>query len=384
MICVYVERMQELLNKWFNNLLAIDSGSIPKRSETTGKLYTPASVEIFGIIDDQIAVVTDADRSWWLYKVIDVVLEVMDSFQTTFHARLEMLEEQGFENCIAGINNAVRCYEYAQDLSEHIEQILPDYLFDLLDFESTYTNFLNTAKDGIPMVSNCIFKDAGFLQVLKRLFKGDDWYRGDVMEIIIATLKDYCDDVSSFVEDILRARLMEAILERVVGVTFEMLLANCKTCLKDRAIETINRMELDSSLLRDFFSKYMEMDKLERTVGPLDSLRELVAAEDFGDVIMSYTLILQAKPNFQPQHVETLLSSRSDITKKERAELLEQCDERWQSSLLPGGGTDANGVSENSKHSRFQTEQSKQRKQRIKQKMMSVGKVSILSRVKPL
>ena len=367
MIDVYVDRMQKLLSTWFSNLLVIDSGTIPKRSETTGKLYTPACVEIFGIIDDQIAVVTDVDKSWWLYKAIDAVLVVMDSFQSKFHDGLKKLEAQGFESCIAGINNAVRCYEYAQDMSEHIEEILPAHLFDLLDFESTYMSFLDTAKDGIPMVSGCIFEDTGFVQVLKRLFKTDDWYRGDVTEIIIATLKDYLDDVSSFVEDILRPRLMEAVLERVVGVNFEMLLANCKDCLKNRPIETINRMEADSSLLRDFFCKYMELDKIEKTISPLDSMRELVAAEEIGDVIMSYTLILQAKPNFQPQYVETLLSSRSDITKKERAELMEQCDERWQSSLEGGGGaSETTAVAD------------KFKKQKLKQKMLNAGKRSLI------
>ena len=334
MLDTYVERMRQLLSTWFDNLLIIDSDTIPKQSETTGKLYTPTSVEIFGIIDDQIAVVADVDKSWWLYKVIDAVLSVMDKFQSQFHERLEHLEKQGFEFAIAGINNAVRCYEYAQDLSEHIETMLPPKYFELLEFEPTYTNFLDTAKEGIPLVSNCIFRDSGFLQVLKRLFKGEDWYRGDVMEIIIATLKDYCDEISDFVEEILISRLMETILERVVSTIFEMLLVSCKDCLKNRPVDTINRMEADSSLLRDFFPNYISLGIIEKSMSPLDSLRELVAAEDFGDVIMSYTLILQAKPTFQPQHVETLLASRSDINKKERAELLQQCDERWQSSLV--------------------------------------------------
>ncbi|KAG0502027.1 hypothetical protein HPP92_002099 [Vanilla planifolia] len=103
-------------------------------------------------------------------------------------------------------------------------------------------------------------------------------------------------------------------------------------------------MKLDEEVLMDFFREYISVMKVEARVKILGDLRELVSAESLDSFTLIYTNILEHQPDCPPEVVERLVALREGIPRKDAKEVVQECKEIYENSLIDGNPAKAGFV----------------------------------------
>nr|TKW22758.1 hypothetical protein SEVIR_4G249200v2 [Setaria viridis] len=328
---LYVERVQEATKRWYITILEAEKTQPPKSTED-GKLYTPVGVGLFRILTQHVQIVKDNATDAMRCRIALAVIQTMHNFQAVERQRLEEpASDVGLESLCALINNNLRCYELTMELSKSTLESLPQNYAGQVNFEDASVGFLEVAKEAILQVVTVIYEDPGVQDLLARLYR-EDWLNGLITEYLVATLADYFSDVKQYIEKRSFRMFVEACLEEAIVVYVNHFLIQ-KNHIRE---ETIERMRLDEEVLKDFFTEHINVTNVESRVKVLADVRELASAESLESFVLTYTIILHHQPDCPPEVVKKLVALREGISRSEANEVVQECKEVYEDSLVDG------------------------------------------------
>lgn len=321
----YVERLKESLSSWFMNIVEAEEQkmAVPKEDDN-GKLWKPALIDLFRILNQQVAVVQKATTGAMLLEASRAIIQVMIEFQDIERERLSESLNQGLtlESAIATVNTNLRAYDMSLELAESTEDALDDDCKGVVDIEEACRGFLQVAKVAVDFVALCIIGDDGIGEIVNTQLFGSDWCTGRVTEVLLATLEDYMQDVSRWIEKSFCSRVAESLLAKVIDAWLNTFVSTSPIV----SMYVTEQMTRDCMEFQKFFTKYTNKASAS-SFQLMENFTDLVDSDSMDSFVISYRLLLELKPDFKPAMVEKILSAREDINKKDASFVLSQCEE---------------------------------------------------------
>lgn len=247
------------------------------------------------------------------------------------------------------LNNSVDCYNQSLEFTEHVQTLLDERFRSELDVEEVCRAFLDLAKAWSRRLIEMMYSDAGLLDQWRKMYCSNEWLSGQTTATILATIGDYFNDITTFVEPGFCKRTCEGVLEELVRRSSSHALAAMDRGMaaaaaamgatggqggsNDPGDVVLTRMAQDERDVQVFFERFVSLDKLVKRVSQLSGLRELLDSRDPEGVLLGYGAVVELNPAITPPMVDKLLSYRPGLSKTQLAEISVQVRELYTKAL---------------------------------------------------
>jgi exocyst complex component 3 len=239
-------------------------------------------------------------------------VKAMLDFQRMQNEALELPgAEHSLEQLCAFVNNNERCFDRSNEVLEALREQLGDSpaaaRLDVL--EVTDQGFMDTARSAMRKAVDVVFADPGLLGVFSALFAQPEWWSGQTVATLCATLADYCADLREWLSEPFFRRTAEAAMERTVALYCAALLTQCRAVKTD----AMARMAEDEAQLRDVFSTLVKPQALATAFQTLSDLRELASASSEREIAAAFGTMLAHAPGTGVEVVAKVMVRRGGL-----------------------------------------------------------------------
>ncbi|RKP08932.1 exocyst complex component Sec6-domain-containing protein [Thamnocephalis sphaerospora] len=329
----YLRLVRAKLDEWMANLVKVGSQDFSERArppeqDVDGTYGVGAAVIIFQMINEQVEVATESNRGNIL---ADVVVECAGAMRTTQAAWKKLIDTElkrhvsgkempgGLvEYMVALSNEQLRCVDFCDTITDRSSEMVNAKYAERIQnaTEEARNGFLDIGRHGCSCIVDIVLHD--MKPIFAELFCAQ-WYDEDLCDVLVVTLRDYCEDFRTTMKEYLFGVLVDNLLDR-------FLLAYLSGPFNKEAAlhmpDMDDRMQDDLGKVYDFFSDYFSAEQLGDAFAPVDALRQLITAppEEMPD---EFSRLREAYPDAPIWLADKTTSKRADIEKAQAKEIME-------------------------------------------------------------
>jgi len=308
----YLHIIIRKVEEWMDNLNNSEKKEFMERTtipdeDADGKFISGGASIMFQMISQQIDVAADSGQGRVLVAVVEECVRVIknrqtmwtDLLQSEVKKQIETPEEVpiGFlDYTIALANDQILCADYTEAILNRTEPLVSSkYKAKISNgFNQSIDGFLDLAKVCVSVIIQIIFND--LKTALQPIFS-TSWYGGSEVSRIVATLKDYTDDIQAHLNEYLFETLMEDML--VEFLRSYMTAAKSKST-KFKMPDAIEQIRNDVRLAYGFFSQYIAGDIVQEYFRIFEMVLALLSAykANFSAVLDNFMAVYWDTPNW--------------------------------------------------------------------------------------
>ncbi|KAJ2478084.1 SNARE-binding exocyst subunit S6 [Coemansia sp. RSA 2131] len=329
----YLDIASKKIREWITNLMRTENESFVNRLDAPsmgedGLYVTGGSIYLFEIVNQNIELVTEAQRAKLL---CDLVAECNKVFQDISKQWRELLSAEKTKQIEAPETAAEGLVDYTMALAnEQIRSVVQaetirDETGERLtrahqerfkaELSQTMDIFMNVAEAATQTLADIVFSD---LRPITAVLFTAEWYEDDLLQPVIETLKDYCQDFHDHLDKYLYRRLMQDLLSRFALSYVDAVSGKIKLH-KGQASEKLN---LEMHRASKFFKEHMDSAAVSETLNIVRILISLIDSTP-AMIFLEFFSIKKQYPDLPPMLIEDILSKRDDLEKQQLKTILE-------------------------------------------------------------
>lgn len=329
---MYNANIKEKMYTWVQEVIKRSHESKPRIVD--GQLLTTAPVDLFDIVNAQIAIAKSTGSSMLVAKVVAGIGSGLVWFQRLVAQDVEgeAWRDPDFWLLVATVNDANRCYERTEEVSDSTISLLDKEHGILVDLEPARHGFHELAEVYLTAVVKRIFADVE--PALAKLFT-PEWVAGKppVVERVVACFNEYfTQDLDPCTIDTFTRRIAAMLLDSTVSFYLEELLTKRHDSSMLTGVAPTERLASDEQAISTFFSKRLRKKAVDKALSLLSNVRELFSA-DRAMIPFYFDGILKDHPDVTVHLIAYVLSIRNEHTRDEVRSIMEDCSKLIETRL---------------------------------------------------
>ena len=220
----YISLVRDKLTEWLANILQNESvhflsRSGPPEQDAEGHYLSGGSVIVFKMFNQQLDVALSSSKGQLLYDVVLVCTDVLEEYQNTWMKLLDQ-EYQKFvekspdisdglpEYVMAFANDSLKSSEFSENIRERLVNESEDSFKPLLEqkIKQLLEGFMKLTKKAYQVLIDIVLQDTK--PAINLLNSSPQWYEQPVMNFIVGTFDDYCEDFRIHLNEYVFNKLM--------------------------------------------------------------------------------------------------------------------------------------------------------------------------------
>ncbi|KAJ2781333.1 SNARE-binding exocyst subunit S6 [Coemansia javaensis] len=337
----YLDIAGHKIREWVSNLMRTETESfvarqdVPRQGEN-GMYVTGASVYLFEIVNQNVELVTEAQRAKLLCDLMAECNKVFQDVAKQWRELLDSEKAKQFESpdtvveglvdyTIALANEQIRCVVQAENIRDETGARLTRAHQERFKAELTQTMdiFMSVAEAATQALADLVFFD---LRPVTEALYTKEWYEDDMLPAVIETLRDYCQDFHDHLDRYLCRRLMQDLLSRFALSYVEAVAGKAKFH-KGRTSE---RLHSEVHRASKFFREHMDGAAVSETLNVVRILISLIDSTP-AMIFLEFFSIKKQYPDLPLALIEDILSKRDDLEKAQLKSIVESLRQKSKS-----------------------------------------------------